>query len=159
STRCQCLCSVFVRVAILCFLILRALSAFLLSFSVVPSFIFSLDALSLPLFCPCPRCRPSFINLRPTNAFVLSLSWFRPSFFHCTPCHSLCSVLVRGVVLYFLNLRAVIAFVLSLSALPFFVFSLYALPMSFFCPCPRCHPSFSHTTRCHCLYSILVRVA
>src|SRR5262249_16925355 len=100
STPYQCLCSVLVRVAILRFLNLRAVSA---------------------LFCPCPYCRPLFSHSAPCNAFVLSLSVLSSFIFPFMPCEFLCSAIARFAVVRSVHLRLANSLVLPLYAMMLFI--------------------------------------
>src|SRR5215813_6525183 len=60
STPCQCFCSSLLRVVVLCFLTLRPANAFVLPFSVLSFFVFSIYALSLSSSVHVRACRPSF---------------------------------------------------------------------------------------------------
>ena len=130
----------------------------------------------MPLFCPCPWCRPSFsdstrcqclcsvlvrgvvlrfLNLRTVIVFVLSLSYLSFFISHSTPCQCICSVLVRGVVLHFFHLCLGN---LPFSALSSFISSAFACQFLLFFHSLRCRRSFFPSTPCEFLCSAILRV-
>src|SRR5262249_16925358 len=117
-------------------LTLRLANTFVLSFPVVSFVIFSLYALSMSLFCPCPCCHPSLSQSTRCQCLVLPLSLLSSFIFSLCALQCLCSVLVRVVVVHF---------------------SIYALRIPLFCHSPLCRRSFCPSTPCKFSRSAIIR--